>query len=823
MLKARPTRARIYSVAFGLAILASTLAYPAVASAATVWSAHQPAPLSATTNTAPAISVVLDDDYTLYPMSTVRIDGKYVRSTFKLLSYADPTKAIITAKSFVLADGPHTIFVDVPRQAGMGHVTTTWQFTVGAPPVVSAPVPAPGARISDDTPLVQAAVTDSGPLSSVVVSVDGVEVPSTHADGVVSAQVSEPLANDAPHTARVTAVDGSGLSTTLEWGFYVQIYSAMPVDVDCIGCHTGYPTAHPVDDCAACHGVGSPLNNGYDDPNESHEPGGECYPCHGDVSDCDRCHGQSYATVPVLHDLAEDAYHDSPVAECSPCHIKRVSVEHYRYGLGCMSCHGSADPAVVQAIADGDASCFACHTGGHEALHESTLEALCLECHQPQLIGEHLDRGLTCATCHESADPGVLAAIAANDTSCTACHDGSGHMEQHASAIEEECAECHQPNLIDEHLTDLGLACSTCHDSVDGAVIDAIATNDTSCMACHSFNDHPYVVEPHASDIATQALVGSYPSGASYSVACTGCHAVDLGTEHERLTSSSSATGCAACHPTPRDTLDPWTGSCVQAGCHAVGGGTEQHAAMAIDHLVPAQYATCTACHTQGDAGAIHTASASSCAACHTASSLPTHLDCGVCHPAQLEPHGYDAAQHTAGVANVTISGTIVNTAGVPYTYYGGTIATYSGQQCGQCHTMDLYLEHTKSTSSSAASKCAACHATPRDTFTSWNDTCQQGGCHATYHTDMASKHHWSYTGTDSSCGQGSSSCHPGEWQDDLAAVHAEQAYWGSAFGFDFGPYPNGCVLCHDAVSAPAAPAGCDQCHTTQHAIANLP
>lgn len=820
---ARSARTRFYLLFVFVVTAVVVSAYPSVACAATLWSNHQPAPLSVVEDTTPAISVVLDDDFTLYPMATVRVDGRLARAKFTWITWSDTTKALITATSPLLADGPHTIFVDVPRQGGLGHVTTTWTFAVGVAPQVSDPSPAPGSRISDDTPLVQAAVSDSGPIASVTVSVDGVDVPATFAGGVVSAQVADALTNDMTHTAEVVAVDGAGLTTNLAWDFYVQTLPSMAVDVVCADCHVGYPDAHPVDNCLSCHGQGGPYHTDYNDPNESHEPGGECYPCHGDISDCESCHGQPYVTVPDLHDFVDDAYHDSSIAECSPCHMRRLTVEHNRFGLDCMTCHASADPAVVQAIAEGDADCYACHTGGHEGLHASPLEALCLDCHQPELVGEHGDRGLTCGVCHASTDPDVLGAIAANDTSCAACHDGSGHMEQHVSSLDDPCQACHQANLVDEHIADLGLSCDTCHASGDPTVIAAIDANDTACFACHSFNDHPYVSEPHASTIATQTLSGTYPSGTSYAVGCTVCHAADLSAEHSRTTSSSSPSACGACHPTPRDTLDPWTGSCVQADCHAVGGSTQQHAAMDLSHLVPAEYASCTGCHTEGDAGAIHADSASSCGACHSTASVPSHLDCGVCHPAQLDPHGYDAAQHTAAVSALTISGTIVNGSGVPYTYYDGTVAAYSGQQCGWCHTMDLYAEHTKATSSSEAAGCAACHAVPRNTFTTWNDTCQQGGCHATYHTDMASKHHWSFTSNAEGCGQYGGSCHPGEWADDLAAVHAEAAYWGSAFDFDFGPYPNGCRVCHTATQAPAVPSGCDMCHVTRHTIAVLP
>jgi hypothetical protein len=216
----------------------------------------------------------------------------------------------------------------------------------------------------------------------------------------------------------------------------------------------------------------------------------------------------------------------------------------------------------------------------------------------------------------------------------------------------------------------------------------------------------------------------------------------------------------------------------------------------------------------------------STCATCHD-STVPAVVTaiatgdktCASCHGTTAH-----AALHTASVSAVPISGTIVNPGGTPFTLWDGTLQTYAGQTCGQCHLMDLIAEHTKPTSSVAAQACAACHPSPRDSFTSWNETCQQSGCHvATLHGQMATKHAWSYAGTSyPSCGTGSFSCHGSEWKPDLAALHDEQIYWGSSYGVDFSAYPDGCRFCHTPSTVPVASA-CTSCHPAGHGPAPFP
>jgi hypothetical protein len=53
---------------------------------------------------------------------------------------------------------------------------------------------------------------------------------------------------------------------------------------------------------------------------------------------------------------------------------------------------------------------------------------------------------------------------------------------------------------------------------------------------------------------------------------------------------------------------------------------------------------------------------------------------------------------------------------------------------CSNCHTNNLTMIH--------GNNCATCHPDPYDSLqNNWNGTCQQGGCHTTYHDDAIKAH----------------------------------------------------------------------------------
>jgi flagellar hook assembly protein FlgD len=232
----------------------------------------------------------------------------------------------------------------------------------------------------------------------------------------------------------------------------------------CIDCHTDYPTAHPMTNCASCHGAPAPLEN--------------CVQCHQlptphilqsrlvnyhtsviDARVCKTCHTPTYSTVPS-HSADLHAFHNATLAEdCLRCHRASISAEHPRRldatgkALDCNTCHKSTDPVVQQAIVNNDTACGACHstTIDHETLHETTLiDANCTTasgCHKQSLTQEHLNNpltqtdavtglpnNLTCETCHTSRDPKVIGSLNTGNKHCAACHT-QGHNFNFAEPI----------------------------------------------------------------------------------------------------------------------------------------------------------------------------------------------------------------------------------------------------------------------------------------------------------------------------------------------------------------------------------------------------
>ncbi len=231
-----------------------------------------------------------------------------------------------------------------------------------------------------------------------------------------------------------------------------------------------------------------------------------------------------------------------------------------------------------------------------------------------------------------------------------------------------------------------------------------------SCYVCHGSTyaaGGNNVHNPSAGQYDTQTHAGMPVAavisigGASYGpMACGDCHSVELGAEHAKASSSSSATGCAACHPSPRSTLVPtWGKSCVQGGCHVPASASAMHSAVDASHVPLAANSGCTACHTL-DLAALHsdasttTASGthSSCGVCHD-DGVPVSKDCVVCHGGS--PHGASSGAcltcHTVAQGSYPGAGyaaasahAVVTASSVASVEYPG--AGTSAGECENCH-----------------------------------------------------------------------------------------------------------------------------------------
>ena len=193
------------------------------------------------------------------------------------------------------------------------------------------------------------------------------------------------------------------------------------------------------------------------------------------------------------------------------------------------------------------------------------------------------------------------------------------------------------------------------------------------------------------------------PPWAPPGITCGQCHQTDVQTEHAKPTSSSFALGCAACHPSPRDTLTPaWDKTCTQAGCHATGTPTRSTAAHGGPRAASRQRELLAAgCHKGTDLSVLHAQRRDDRR--RRRPPLVPGLPCGR-HPAEPRlhhvPHRKPASQldaaHTANPASqtVTISG-----------------QSFGPVACADCHASPLLTTiHTGS--------CATCHPAPKDTLT---------------------------------------------------------------------------------------------------------
>lgn len=762
--------------AVGLLILGMVV--PAFAGT-TIYTQENPTSGSSVGVNNPTISVVAVDPFGLYSSITMKVDGTALKATY---SYATGTAK---AQTFNLSNGTHTAYVSTLNYAGQRN-SYSWTFRVAVPPKVTSPTPMNDAVVGTQRPDVAATVM-AAPGASVVSAdmwLDGQPVTSTYdpASRRLSWVKDRDLADEERHQARVRVVDSGGLQAELTWSFIVQQYADM-VQPACTSCHPDMPLAHDTtspETCFTCHNAPD-----YDGTGET-SPIGDCVDCHYWVHpsdrllayECESCHAQQWSARIDNHDAEPADYHQTTtsMAGCS-CHSKALSREHARRtddlgsALTCETCHQSADAAVAAAIVSGNTACEACHGAvAHTAVHESTLEAGCSDCHASNLVTEHDEKGYECSTCHVSTDPTVQAAITAGDTSCQACHGVADHTAVHESTVDPDCSGCHQANLVTEHEA-RAVTCAACHDSIDPAVQDAISAGNKSCVACHGAVDHQTV---HESTI---------------SVDCAECHQANLVSEHE-----SRSLDCAACHASS----DPAVTAAIAAGikdCNACHGNTDH--SMLHDSTLASD---CASCH-QGNLVVEHESRGFGCAACHASTdpavnnAIATHdKSCQACHTL-ADGHGqYQESQHTSTIGSQTLTGTYANTA------YGN--ASYS-VACTACHQTVLGAEHSRTTSSSSAAGCGACHPSPRNSFATWDTGCVQGGCHtatspAEQHKDMRAAH--AYAAADlTDCFP----CHQGIVGQDVAELHVREK--GNQ---------TGCLYCHNSNASLPTTVECRVCHS---------
>lgn len=343
--------------------------------------------------------------------------------------------------------------------------------------------------------------------------------------------------------------------------------------------------------------------------------------------------------------------------------------------------------------------CSSCHVAedaGHESLHIATVSASCSGggCHAgTNLVPLHInaETTLSCGSCHDSLDGGIVGAIQTGNKSCEACHAGQPHPNfeaAHTSTTNAGCfgAGCHDASksLPTVHAAFAGPAsenpeyattCALCHAN---PTVNT-QTSGTACTgACHTITTHSNMSVGHTVTAA--------------SAACTSCHGTDVNTIHGAY---SDMTRCAWCHSQPSN----WSksGNCVN--CHsmatphpdlaaphavtAIGGGDIYMGLNDGDHNGVSIWEACdrAGCHYT-DLVVVH---ASQCQWCHTSGGAPTapggvwNKSCqqGGCHPT-IHATMLATDNHFGAYWNSSASCDVCHDGGDPW--------PGSGDNCQACH-----------------------------------------------------------------------------------------------------------------------------------------
>lgn len=863
-------------------IMALALATPAEAGVINRWTAVQP---TGTVGTNIPLVVRGSSPVDAYPLSAgtlkLFIDGE-------LVPKASYTSSVLKSSIYVyylvqppLTDGLHAFRVDVADSSGAVSMRM-WNAFVAQAPTAAWTAPAAGASVPTGSPQIVLSLSDNTPTTTFTVtgqirsgSATGPVVATFGGSGLPAGTASfTPSAELAPGTwfATATVADAAGnvrqLTGTAARSFATIAPPAMSILGECADCHAAIVTAHPAPastDCGVCHPdkVDDHMQ-GTEHCEDCHATGGAAMAPHGSTvavrSQCTDCHNTGRPEVVQHTPASVDPEH---AGSCMGCHNESLLTRHSltpegsSYALQCDACHASTDPAVLAAIAAGDTSCGACHTG-HVEQHEVTISAGCASagCHSgTNLVPIHKD---SCAACHESTRQAVIDSIAAGNRTCESCHTAIGvdyHLNAaaaHASPTTTSCfgAGCHPasrdlaavheiyagPGTVNPQYAN---ACALCHAN---PAVD-VSTSGARCTpACHSISTHSGYAAGHTITAASAActvchtgwLEGVHGFTGSNWAVCDTCH-LDPGT-------GLKTADCASCH-IDVDHLSlhdaPVSEGCAGAGCHT---GT---------NLSPIHDSNCDGCHKSASPTVIAAIAAGdkSCTACHTTVGVDYHLNMTAAHTAPVSDyelcggchHGWgsspikgpDVLRHSGGCVtchNATLDltdktahcgschltdGTGVMPEGFHLdTATFHTAVTPASESCGRCHGTNVRELHTVTTSCSTCHvtrSCAECHTPHSPMGGALMIGVECARCHPTqgtdYHVTFATDH--TYAAMDPGCQ--AVGCH------SASLVDAHAAFVGPAGRYP--QYADTCALCHlneDAERVPeGATAECSTCHAS--------
>ena len=474
-----------------------------------------------------------------------------------------------------------------------------------------------------------------------------------------------------------------------------------------------------------------------------------------------------------------------------------------RYGHGdappCGNCHNLSEA----------------HYGTPSQMHVPADVTNCTPCHNASLTFEHNIRtpdaggAFTCATCHTSTDPLVVAAIAAKNSACAACHTGDHHPGAHSSSVADTplgatgftCGQCHQTDLPTEHAkptsSSFAMSCAACHPAPRNTLTPAW---DKTCSqaGCHGTGT---AQEIHGAGTAAHTTLP-----ANSGCFGTGCHTgTDLSAIHasaETTVGGVARTSCLVCHadsvPTSRDCTTCHTAS-PHPTSHDTSGSTEC-VSCHTDQIDLGGHLDCATCHanpilTENGTRKLKGTFTANCVSCHNATVLGTHSY------TTPDPNHYVEATHTATPFTAAAQGTGAD----------GAVAA-GGLECSVCHSSTLKTAHATVSTSGGSVTCVECHTNTSLGSASvitgnWaNDRCTD--CHDT----GAAKTHGGYAAdhavsTTRGCAASGSNCHG--TATSLVELHASSRTGGD-------PKYASCANtgCHTAKDARPADIAADSCGT---------
>jgi len=524
-----------HSWSFNVAVK-PTVTVVAPASASTVSVAKPPIRINVTDNTPGPVRIVLKID------GTQVFDGTAPQGAFRW----DPTSGFVSGSS-------HTVRADVYDAAG-NTSAITWSFNVQAAPPMSTRNDCTSCHAAAEHPF----------------------------NNCTQCHQDDPLYD--PHGAnRYGPVGpcydchGSGYT-----------HSISP---DCAYCHSSTQWLQiPRHDDAAVDAKHVRANPGCDACHSSSivDEHGK-YPSTSSFKyQCSVCHASARPEVKTAI-----ANNDLACVSCHPSADGHVAVHVSSSTPAGSTCGGCHDANLVgEHVTKRGFTCATCHDAG-AAMPTSAYSGAAGPVASASPVGD-VD-GISLAAMTPSD---IASAIANGVTSCGACHVSTvSHVAVHDNpALDPECASCHQSNISAQHGDD----CDTCHASTDPDVIAAIAANDLDCLACHTMDAHPaaarnwnYNLDYYSwgatspSGNATIALIGSNPTNpgvhANYqstTAKCGICHSVHrANASGVKLLDTATAT-CAGCHKagvsTVTNVLVSWQpggphGSGVDADCASIG------------------------------------------------------------------------------------------------------------------------------------------------------------------------------------------------------------------------------------------------------------